>query len=62
MINRVRSFIATVAAIGAVRRHGIGALRSYAGKVEGKGVVKHKDGTETEIVMAGSTAEEPQPE
>ena len=40
----IKSLVATVAAIGAVRRKGIAGLEAYGGTVEGKGEVIHKSG------------------
>ena len=43
-MNRLKTFFSKVAAIGAVRRNGIGALQAYGGKVEGEGTVTHNSG------------------
>ena len=58
-MNRIRSTLAKLAAIGAVKRKGVGGLKAYGGKVEGKGVVKHKDGGSTEFTMTGEPAAKP---
>lgn len=40
----VKSFCATMGAIGAVRLRGMGALQSYPGQVEGVGFIKRMSG------------------
>lgn len=56
-MKKIRSMIATVAAIGAVKRRGIAGLESYGGTVDGEGTVRHKTGdragTETKFVLHG---------
>lgn len=54
MINRIRAGIARLAALGAVKRRGVGALQAYGGTVQGKGHVIHKaDGSRTDFVLDG---------
>ena len=57
MKQRLRAAIAKIAAIGAVRRRGIGGLVAYGGKIEGKGHVIHnsgpRKGTRTDFVLEG---------
>lgn len=43
MIGAIRSGIAKLAAIGAVKRRGIGGLQAYGGKIEGEGRVIRKE-------------------
>lgn len=42
MIKALRSGIAKLAAIGAVKRHGVGGLQAYGGSIEGTGKVTRK--------------------
>ncbi len=44
MIKKIKAGIAKVAAIGAVKRKGIGALQSYPGRVSGEGYVIRNSG------------------
>ncbi|HNP65935.1 MAG TPA: hypothetical protein PKH39_18545 [Woeseiaceae bacterium] len=44
MIGKFRSGLSKLAAIGAVKRRGIGALESYGGSLQGSGYVIHKSG------------------
>ncbi len=55
---KIRSTISKIAAIGAVRRHGVGALKAYGGEVKGEGYVLHnsgpKKGQKTKFVLEGA--------
>ena len=42
MISKVRAGIAKLAALGAVKRRGVGALQAYGGTIAGEGQVIHK--------------------
>jgi hypothetical protein len=44
MTNKVKTVVSNVAAIGAVKRRGVSALKDYGGSVSGKGHVTHKSG------------------
>ena len=58
MMNKIRAGLSKLAAIGAVRRRGVGALQAYGGKVEGEGHVIHnsgpKKGKKTHFVLEGN--------
>lgn len=55
--GKIRSGIAKIAAIGAVRRNGVGALQAYGGSIEGEGHVIRNSGPEkgkkVKFVMSG---------
>lgn len=60
MIDRIRSTLARLAAVGAVKRRGVGALEAYGGEVRGRGHVIHKSGdragTRTDFNLEGRPA------
>lgn len=43
-MNKLQSFIATVAAIGSVKRRGVSGLADYGGTIDGVGEIIHKSG------------------
>ncbi len=54
MINRLRAGVAKLAALGAVKRRGVGALQAYGGSIAGEGhVINHKTGEKTKFTMSG---------
>jgi len=56
MIDRIRSTVANLAALGAVKRRGLGSLEAYGGEVRGKGHVTSKSGDRTDFVLEGHPA------
>ena len=53
----LRSTIARLAALGAVKRRGLGGLESHAGAISGNGhVISAKDGTKTKFEFDGRPA------
>ena len=49
-MNAIRTFLAKIAAYGAVKRRGIGGLQAYGGVIRGQGYIEHKSGP-----LAGKT-------
>ena len=53
-LAKVKQVFATLEAVGAVQRRGIGELRSRPGKIEGEAVVTcHKTGKKTTVSLSG---------
>ena len=53
----IRGTFARLAALGAVKRRGLGGLESHAGAISGKGhVISAKDGTKKKFVFDGRPA------
>lgn len=56
--DKLKSGIAKLAAIGSVKRKGIGGLQAYGGKVEGEGhVISCQDGSKTEFTLSGQAGQ-----
>lgn len=53
--HKLKTGIAKLAALGAVKRNGTGALQAYGGSIHGEGhVISKSTGKKTKIVLSGS--------
>ena len=53
MAFSVKAAMSKLAAIGAIRRRGVGGLQAYGGKIEGSGKVIHKHDMPEHGIKAG---------
>lgn len=57
MIDKLKAGISKLAAVGAVRRRGLGGLQAYGGTVAGKGhIISKETGKKTKIKLDGGVA------
>lgn len=58
--DKVRAGVSSLAAIGAVKRRGAGALQAYGGTLSGEGfVISAKTGERTDFVINGQPGQRP---